>query len=195
MEIRSEAGGTASSRFLPKNVLAQLVVTAARLTCVGLVAIGVSGAVAFGLGSAFGRSFVAGDPPGVTYSKARCADYFEYAPGSRTCEQAATAHHFGETVDYRLVAGVPGLLGLAGLLLIRRRAPAARGALPEGFEATIGATVFGAAALLLLGSSLAQIAGGQRAGAGSFLSGGIVALGPAGVYSLSLYRTLLRRSG
>ena len=49
-------------------------------------------------GRVFGAAFVAGDAPGVTYTPARCADYFEYFPRASDCTQAAALHHWGEVV-------------------------------------------------------------------------------------------------
>src|SRR5947207_3205365 len=76
---------------------------------VGLIAVGVSGLLAAVFGAALGRDFVAGDRPGVTSTSARCADLREYAPGANTCRDAATIHHYGEIVDYRIAAGLLGL--------------------------------------------------------------------------------------
>src|SRR5262249_61874572 len=68
---------------------------------VGLVAVGLSGLVAEVFGRVFGPAFVAGDAPGVTYTSARCADYFEYFPHARDCADAAAQHHWGEVVEGR----------------------------------------------------------------------------------------------
>jgi len=174
-----------------------MMVVAVRLAATGLLAIGVSGAIAGGMGLTFGKGFVAGDPSAITYTKARCADYFEYEPSARTCEQAATLHHYGEVVFYRLAAGLLGLMVLGAYLWARRRWAwvSERGALPEGFEATVGATLFGLAALLLLGQSASQLAVGETAGAGAYVSAGVVSLTVAGAFAWSLYRSLSRGSG
>src|SRR5436190_11734868 len=63
-----------------RATLTQLVMAMLLLGSIGMIAIGVSGLVAAGMGSAWGKSFVAGDPPGITYTAARCADFFEYHP-------------------------------------------------------------------------------------------------------------------
>jgi len=187
-------------RLLPLPVLSQLVLAFGLLAGIGLVAIGISGALAGGMGMAFGQDFVAGDVAGVTYTPARCADYLEFHPEARTCERAATAHHFDETVEYRLAAGVLGLAVLGGLFIVRRSRALGRiiplgdgvGLLPDGFEATVGAAVFGCAAGALLLSGLAQSPGGD--GAGADLSGGIVAAVVAAVFAAGLVRTLSRRA-
>jgi hypothetical protein len=175
-------------------VLIQLGLSLTRLAIVGLLAIGLSGALAAGMGLAFGKPLVSGDPPGFTYTADRCADFAEYAPGAASCEEAATRHHFDEVVTYRGGAGVLGLLLLIAYLWARRRLEAHPFFLPEGFEATVGATLFGAAAAFLLASSLEQVALGATNGAGEYLSGGIVAVPIALAYGFSLYRALLRRS-
>jgi hypothetical protein len=179
--------------LLPRATLADLSLTLGRLAIAGFLAIGVSGVVAAGMGATFGESFVAGDPPGLTYTTDRCADFFEYAPTARSCEEAATTHHFGEVVDYRLAAGVLGLLGLIPYAWLRRRL---RGnpSLPPGFEATVGTTLYGAAAVFLLASSVNGFVLGETAGVGGYLSGGIVVLVLGGYYAISLYRTLLKGS-
>jgi len=121
----------------------------AHLVVIGLLAVGVSSVLALGMGALWGTSFVAGDPAGVTYTPSRCRELFEYAPGATTCEQAATEHHFAETVVYRGAAGVMGVLGAAAYVWLRRRRPGRPELLPTGFEATIGTTAFGMAALVL----------------------------------------------
>ncbi|MGI8776695.1 MAG: permease prefix domain 1-containing protein [Acidimicrobiales bacterium] len=188
-------------RFLPVPVLSQLVLALALLAGIGLMGIGASGALAGGMGAVFGKDFVSGDVAGVTYTPARCADYLEYHPEAGTCARAATAHHFDETVQYRLAAGVLGLLVLGGLYLIRRSRRLARiiplgegvGLLPEGFVATTGAAVFGCGASVLIVSGLAQVGGGSG-GAGDYLSGGIVAAVIAAVFAVGLFRALARRA-
>jgi hypothetical protein len=167
-------------------------VTLARLTVAGLVAIGLSAMLAFGMGALAGASFVAGDPPGVTYTAERCRDLLEYAPRATSCEAAAAEHHFTETVLDRAAAGLLGL-GLAAVVwLVTSRRPRRPELLPKGFEATIGATAFGLAAggLLALGAE-PMIAGGGK-GAGQWLSAAAVAAVFAAGYALALLRVLRR---
>ena len=75
-------------------VIVEAGVALAPVAIVGMIAIGASGLIAWAMGGIFGRTFVSGDLPGVTYTPARCADLFEYAPGAHTCAEAATFHHF-----------------------------------------------------------------------------------------------------
>jgi hypothetical protein len=160
-----------------RDVLVQLIGRAVVLGAVALVAIGLSGGVAVGFGVVAGRSFVSGDPPATHYTTARCADYREYAPHALTCEQAATEHHYGEVVGYRLAVGVVGLLALGAVGFVRRRRSnlVAMDHLPVAFDDTVAVVAFGGAALLLLGNGFDQLVLGND-GAGAWLSGGLVAL-------------------
>jgi hypothetical protein len=160
-----------------RGLLLQLTGRAIGLGAIALVAIGLSGVVAGVFGVAAGKSFVAGDPPSVTYTPARCADFFEYAPHARTCEQAATAHHYDEVVGYRMAAGVLGVVILGGSALVRRRRPALFNAdrLPAAFDETVAATAFAIASFGLLAIGVDQLALGDN-GAGGWLSGGLVAV-------------------
>jgi hypothetical protein len=182
---------------LPRGVvLAALVRALAGLGAVGLIAIGVSGLIAEAFGRLFGYGFVAGDLPGVTYTPQRCAEYLEYFPKLRSCSEAATLHHFGEIVEYRVAAGVLGLLLLSVYLLLRRRDRDAQFALPNGFSATIGTALFGFAAGVLLLKSLNAVVIGARTGTaapgvGGWLSAALVALAVATVYARLFYRSVL----
>jgi hypothetical protein len=148
---------------------------ALRLLIMGLLAIGLSGVLAAAMGATFGKSFVSGNAPGVSYSKARCADYFEYEPQAHSCEQAATLHHYGETVGYRTDAGILGLIILVGYFLYRRRA-GSHPQPPATLTPGVAAIAFGIAAAGLLGQGLYLLVRDQRAGVGSYLSAGIVSL-------------------
>ena len=188
---------TARRGLLPSTpTLGALAESLALLAAVGLLAIGVSAGVAALFGKAFGKSFVAGDAPDVTYTAARCADLREYHPEAKTCEAAATAHHYDEAVGYRLDAGVLGVLALGGFAIIRRanrRRSGSSRALPDGFTSTIGTAVFGLAAAGLLGSSLMSIVFGNSKGAGDLLSGGVVAFPVFVAFGVSLLRILRNR--
>jgi hypothetical protein len=154
------------------------------LAIVGLLAIGLSGLVALALSAPFGKDFVAGDASGVTYTAARCADYFRLVPGETDCNQAAIAHHFGEVVDYRIAAGVLGLLLLSGYL-VYQRGRKTRDALPPAIVPAVGASLFGVAACGLLLMST-----GSNGQAGAMLSGALVSAAIALYYSLRLSRQL-----
>ena len=191
-------GRAGAGRRMSLPVLSQAVLSLMLVAGIGLVGIGVSGAVAGGMGAVFGKSFVAADTNGVTYTAARCADFREYHPEATTCAAAATAHHFDEIVNYRLAAGILGAAVLIGWWFVRRRrwaSPEAAGALPDGFAAIVGASLFGVAAAGLLFLSLGQIViGGDSSGAGQYLSGGVVAAVIAACFVVGVQRTLAERS-
>lgn len=138
------------------------------LAAVGLVAIGVSGALAEVMGRVWGPSFVAGDLPGTTYTPERCAYFQEYFP-SGSCLASAAQHHWGEVVQYRVAAGVLGLALLVVWRLLPRRRP-----LPHGILATTTVGVFGLATLVLAGETL-NASGSATYGAGQWLSAAVVA--------------------
>ena len=160
-----------------RELLGQLFGRFVVLGGIGLAAVGLSGVLAAGAGLAFGKSWVAGDPPGVHYSAWRCTQFSEYAPHARSCQVAATEHHFVEVVDYRIVAGLLGavVLGACALLARRGSRPLRSDRLPVAFDATVAAVVFGAAAAWLLGYGFDQQRLGYH-GAGFYVSGGVVAL-------------------
>ena len=176
--------------LLPSGIVLHLVLTLALLTGIGFAAIGVSGVVAAGLGTAFGKGFVAGDLPDVTYTPTRCADFLEYHPEAGDCESAAAAHHYDEVVVDRLAIGVVGLVILGGWLLVRRRYRHGAGVrvLPHGFTAIAGAALFGVATVALLAQGTILLPGSN--GAGGMLSGGIVAALLSALFAFSLLRTL-----
>jgi hypothetical protein len=172
------------------------------VAAIGLLAIGLSGLLAWGAGAAFGKPFISGDATGVTYTAARCAEYRALAPVEPTCGKAAVSHHFDEVVGYREDAGIFGLIVLVAWLGLvrpwRRRGRAATtyDVLPAGFAATVGAALFGAAAAITLpGGLLELVSGGSDNGAGALLSAGVVsALAFAG-FALSLWRSLSAAPG
>jgi hypothetical protein len=167
----------------------ELALSAIRLVAVGLIALGISGIVAWALGVAAGKAFVAGDPPGVTYTAARCRDLFEYVPHARSCAQAATAHHFDEVVWYRIAAGALGCLAfLATAWARRRRVP--RDLQPEAFVPTVAATVFGIAGIWLIGQGIDNLILKTDGGAGSYLSGGVVAVAVAAWFTIPVIKAL-----
>ena len=175
-----------------RTLLRQLLTTAVRLGAIGLLAVGLSGGVAFLFGTVGTTSFVSGDAPNVRYTAARCAEYREYEPHAHTCEQAATEHHFGEVVEYRVAAGVFGAAALAAIAFVRRRRPVwfSSDRLPVAFDDTVGALVFGGAALWLLALGIDQATLGNN-GAGFFLSGGLVSLPAAAWFAERFGRRVL----
>jgi len=189
-------------RRLPQlPALLSLGLALTRLAGLGLVAIGISGGIAFAAGTLFGKDFVSGDRAGVTYTPDRCAELLEYYPG-RSCEEAATAHHFDEMVTIRPAAGLLGLLVLGAERLLvpgsmRRKAPP----LPPGIIEAAGATAFGLAAGGLLGLGLSQMFVMDPrpmlvvSGAGMWLSGGLVAAPIAAFYGIRVLALVSAQAG
>ena len=190
MDIAQPAAGSAVP---PRTLLRELAIAMTWLAAVGLIAIGVSGVLAVVFGATLGQDFVAGDRPGVTYTPARCADLREYAPGANTCREAATVHHYGEIVDYRIAAGLLGIGLLGAYLFARRRHLTETSHLPAAFTSTVGVSVFGlaGAALLAISANLAVL--GDPSSVGQYLSGGIVSAVVAAAFGWSLVSTLLGR--
>ena len=181
---------TPDARF--RRVALELILAAARIAAIGFVAIGISGIIAWGLGSAAGKAFVAGDPLGVTYSAARCREFLEYAPHARSCAEAATAHHFGEVVWYRVAAGLVGCMILPALVWIgRRREP--RQLQPESVVPSVAAAVFGIAGIWLVGQGIDSVILKTDGGGGAYLSGGVVALAVAAWFAIPILRSLTLR--
>lgn len=138
------------------------------LFALGAIAVGVSGGVAEVMGRVWGAGFVSGDQPGTTYPAERCAEYEEYFPG-HGCLDAASLHHWGEVVQYRVVFGVLGLVALVVYTRMQRRAPVS----PAWVVPAAAAAMFGLAALVLGAvATRSAVAGGQ--GVGASLSAAVV---------------------
>jgi hypothetical protein len=185
--------------LLPDNSLSvalrRLLSSAVLLGAIGLIAIGVSGGVAAAFGAAFGTTYVSGDTNGVTYTASRCADFLEYYPQAGSCEAAATAHHFDEVVFYRLDAGILGVLVLVTFVGLRRVSRFKGVAWsPRADLVAIGG--FGAFAVAAVGlgipAFIETIVG--KAGAGEYLSAGIVSLIGCAAFVPLLVRSLRVRS-
>ena len=176
---------------VPAGMVWSTVLSLWLVAAIGLLAIVASGGVAAVMGSVVDKSFVAGDPPGVTYTAARCAEYMAYQPGEATCADAALAHHYDEVVWYRVDGGILGLLALAGWWFVRhRRVRAGRSdALPPVLVALAGTVLFGLAALGLVGLGTMQGTVGGGNSAGGLLSGGLVAAVVAAAFAAWLYRS------
>jgi hypothetical protein len=193
----SRSGNALTSQLVRQGAQSLLLVAA-----IGLLAVGLSGLLAWGAGAAFGKPFVSGDATGVTYTAARCAEYRALAPSEPTCAKAAVSHHFDEVVGYREDAGIAGLFVLAAWLGLvrpwRRRAPTATtyDVLPAGFAATVGAALFGAAAVITLPGGLMELVfGGSDNGAGALLSAGVVSTLAFAGFAVTLWRSLSAAPG
>jgi hypothetical protein len=138
------------------------------LSALGLIAVGVSGLVAEVMGRLWGPMFVAGDLTGTTYTSDRCVDFTHMFPG-RTCLEAAAMDHWGEVVQFRVLAGIFGLVAL----LAYRQFRASAMPLPAGIVSGVALAAFGLACLLLAWLSIVP-AIDHGSGLGTPLSGVLV---------------------
>src|SRR5262249_22620406 len=158
--------------------------------------LGASGVLSEVLGRVFGAGFVAGDPSGVTYTPARCADYFEYFPHAKSCAAAAAEHHWGEVVEGRVAAGVLGLLALGAYALARRVTVMRKAAWtpPAQTLTVVLAALFAPVGALLTLIAVGQLAFGSTSGVGVNLADGAVALVAATVVGVRGLRRLRARA-
>jgi hypothetical protein len=155
----------------------ELALAALRLVGIGLLAIGVSGMLAFGFGLVAGRAFVAGDAPGVTHSAQSCREFHEDAPHARTCAEAAAKHHFADVIWDRVGAGaVGGLLLAVALALGSRRRAGSLLRLPETLVPTIATLTFSVVGVWLVDHGLTLTLRNSDTGGGGYLSAGLVAI-------------------
>lgn len=170
----------------------RLYLYAALLGAIGLVAVGLAGQISAGVGLAFGKGRIAGDPPGVIYTAARCAEYFKYEPQAATCEAAATDHHFDEIWRNTSAALILGILVLGSHLWLRRRyvTSADAATLPRRAFAILGAAAFGIAGLLLTPLGVLGIILQPYPANVSFLVDGVVALAFFAAFAPSGWRSL-----
>jgi hypothetical protein len=175
--------------------LRRLAASATVLGSIGLVAVGLSGLVAEVFGVLLGKEFVAGDVAGVTYTPERCVQYFRYYSGLTDCQAAAAAHHFDEVVQYRVLAGVLGILALLAFFALRRFGPLAGPAWAPRPDvvAIVGAGAFAGGVVLFGGSGALQLLGGLSVGAGQLLAAGLVSLAAFAGFVPLLLRHLRRQ--
>jgi hypothetical protein len=168
-------GMTAGCRW---RSFAALVTETARAAVVlgacGLVAVGLSGGVVAVMNAAAGPDFVGGTTV--------------FGTGGSTVGE--TAH---DAVILRALAGVVGLLVLAGMWLLQRRGSPPT-VLPRGLADAIGAAAFAAATAVLTAASVDQaVTGTGGHGVGFFLSGALVSFAGTLLYCTRATRALLLR--
>jgi len=101
----------AAAAHLPVPSLAvRLAVHALRLGALVLVVLGLNGLLGEPLARLWGVDFFFGDERSVPVSAERCAQLLRMQPGQSSCNAALVEHHFGEYVEYGLVAAVLGAL-------------------------------------------------------------------------------------
>lgn len=175
------------------EVVRQCVSSGLLLGAIGGIAVGASGIVAVVMERAGGQRFLVNGPSGATLSATNCSRWLAGSARGVTCAQAGLADWAQETVVWRLVMGVLGILALAALFAVRRRWPAVRGAgLPGMVVETAAVMAFGVAGVWLAGLGIDSIVVRSGHGAGQWLSAAPVALALAVVFGLRLVRDLQR---
>jgi hypothetical protein len=175
-------------------VVSESALAALRLAAITLVAIGVSGILAFGLGVVEGRAFVAGSAPGVTYSAQSCREFIEEAPHARTCAEAAAKEHFAGVIWHRIAAGavVAVLLAVAtGLRRRRRNGPTAT--LPDALVPAIATATFAVAGVWIGARGVDLALRSADSGAGGLLSVGVVALALAAWFAVDMIKAITKQ--
>jgi hypothetical protein len=160
-----------------------------RLSAVGLIAIGVSGVIAWLWASIAGAGAVFADAPGTHYDAASCAHYLAVQPTARSCAAAALLEGRDDALVQRAAAGILGVLLLAASLWWQRRA----GGSPDGSRidlrapaALVAATVFGAVGIGLTGYGIDRAV--VNTGGGQWMSAGVVAIAVAAGYLAILWK-------
>jgi hypothetical protein len=160
-----------------------------QLGVVGLLAIGVSGVLAWLLTVPFGTVAVFADAPGTHLDPVSCAHYLSVQPQVSTCVQAALAEGRDDVVVQRIAAGVVGLLLLGVLLWWRRWSTSSVSPELSMGAALVGVVLFGAVGACLTGYGVDRAV--VNTGAGQWLAAGAVALIVAAGYLVVLGRSVL----
>lgn len=186
------AHDTRFGRFPIPVVVRDLVLSGWLLGAFGLVAVGASGLVAAVMNTVLGRQFVGGIATAARLRAADCQHWLAVQPTAHTCVQAATLENSADAVSLRLLAGVAGLILLAGYHLARRGR--LHSSLPDGFVPVVAASVFGITGIGLAWVSAQDSTIGLIPGPGFYLSGAIVCLAATMACVPPLRRTLLRHA-
>lgn len=158
----------------PRSMLVRVALAGWGLGGVTMVAIGASGLVAAVFNRLAGPSFVGGAPAGTRFSDAHCK-HWQAIWHVATCSRAAMLESSSDAVSLRLLAGIGGLLVLAGYLAARRvtrtRGPLAGPVPPVLVAGCFGTVTVG---LVLLAGRLVPAPLLPAAGPGWSLSGALV---------------------
>ena len=172
-----------------RSVMSGLTFQVWRLSAIGLIAIGISGVIAWLTALLAGTSAVFGDAPGTHDSASACAHFLAVQPTAHTCGAAALLEARDDALVLRGAAGVLGLLLLAAWFWWKRRmAVEPRNSDLRIAAALIGLTAFGAAGLLLTGYGIDRAV--INTGSGQWITSGAVALAVAMGYAVTLWRNV-----
>ena len=155
---------------------------------VGLVAVGVSGAMSWALAATRGGSFVTAPFPPGSYTGADCARWLSGDLGTHNCVTAMIADHVGDIVLQSFAGGVVGVLVLMAHEWMRRRWHD-RGtltALPLGSAEAAGGLLALLVAVGALGSGINTELVQRGQGAGQQFSLAVAALGAAIFFAIRL---------
>ena len=144
---------------------------------IGLVAIGLSGLLAAAMGALFGRDFVGG---GLARS------VFGGPP-------ASVAENAGDAVSLRVLAGLVGVVLLAGVWAARRAGLRLR-VLPVSYVDLVALVAFAGATVVLGAGSVDQLVQHAGRGIGFFLSGALASLAGAVLFGIRSVRSVLPRA-
>lgn len=158
-----------------------------RLAAVGLIAIGISGVIAWLTAMAAGTSAVFADAPGTRYSAGACAHFLAVQPTAKTCAAAALLEGRDDALTQRWAAGLLGIVLLAAAFWWQRRRAARHEPMDLRIPAAlIGLTAFGIAGIGLTGYGIDRAV--INTGSGQWISAGGVALAVAVGYLVILWR-------
>ena len=191
-QIAARFNAAAAAALPLRSWLFRLYLWMALLAGVGVLAIGMGGELAAGAGLVFGKSVVAGDQPGNTYTPQRCAEFQGFYPHASSCAAAAVDHHFSEkwlTADAAVVAGV--VIVASHLLLRRKCAPTERGrSFPRRAFHVLGAVGAGAGGVVLTGFGGLSVLLQPHAGGGFLVAEGLAALATCAAFLPAGWRDL-----
>jgi hypothetical protein len=158
---------------------------------VGLVALGLAGAISWVLASLAGGTFVTAPFPPGSYTQADCARWLAGDAATRSCVTAMTADHIGDIVMWGVAAGVLGLLALLafGVLQWRWRDHGTLTVLPAGSTEVVGLILAALVLVAALGIGLNSVTVTHGIGAGQPFSLAAAAAAAAAFFAVRLRRT------
>ena len=174
------------------TVARQVFSTALLLGSIGAITVGLSGVIAEVFKVVAGSRALIDVQPGHVLSVSDCARWMAADSHAPTCRDAAISDWVGEVVGYRLGAGVLGLIALAAFVLLRRRRERRQrwSLLPPVVSDAVATTLFGAAAVYLVATTIDTVVISHGTGYGQWLSAAPVALAAAMFFGIRLVRDL-----